>query len=71
MFGFVCKHGSTVIRFVLWFLSTNALEIHLDACQAFLLIILNDSEEKSSGGWDGDHSACAYLSEETVHLCYK
>lgn len=26
MFGFVCKHGSTIIRFVLGFLSTDALE---------------------------------------------
>lgn len=51
MFGFVCKHGSTVIRFVLRFLSTNALEIDIwmlaKACYLSYLMIQSRSHQET------------------------
>jgi len=51
MFGFVYKHGSTKIRFVLWFLSTNALETDIwmlaKACFLSHLMIQNRSHQEA------------------------
>lgn len=51
MFGFVCKHGSRMIRFVLWFLSTNALETDIwmlaKACVLSQLMIQGRSHQEA------------------------
>lgn len=54
MFGFVCKPGSTMIRFVLRFLSTNALEIDIwmlaKTCYLSYLMIQSRSHQETGMG---------------------